>query len=158
MSARRQGLGSRRCVRHGVEYERRVSIAQPLDRVFAFISDDERQPRWRDGLRASQRLTPAGPLDGARYAETLETPLGVRTVTVELRANPPHELAFRVVDGPVRPSGSMALSERDGATELTYRVAYEPALRTPLDPAIFSSLRASVDRSLDRLVALAGEM
>lgn len=141
-----------------MEYERRVSIAQSPDRVFAFVSDDARLARWRDGLRASRRLSPPGPLDGARYAETLETPLGVRTMTVELRADPPRELAFRVVDGPVRPSGSMVLRARDGATELTYRIAYEPVLRTPLDPAIFSSLRASVDRSLERLLALSEEM
>ncbi len=141
-----------------MQYERSVTIARPLERVFAFISDEATLPRWRDGLRASQRLTPAGGVDGARYAETLETPLGVRTVTVELEADPPHGLAFRIVDGPIRPSGTMALRESGDATELTYRVAFEPAVRTPLDAMIFSSLTKSVDRSLENLVNLASEM
>ncbi len=141
-----------------MEYERSVTIARPLERVFAFVSDDASLPRWRDGLRASQRLDSAEGLHGARYSETLETPLGVRTVTVELEADPPHALAFRVVDGPIRPSGTMALRETGGATELIYRVAFEPKLRTPMDSMIFSALTKSVDRSLENLVKLASEM
>ena len=122
------------------------------------MSDDASLPKWRDGLRSSERLSHPGTLDGARYAETLETPLGLRKVTVELTATPPTALAFRVIDGPIRPHGSMTLHEIAGATEITYRLVYEPRLKTPLDTTIFAALTASVDRSLDTLVARAREM
>ncbi len=139
-----------------MEYERRVAIARPVGDVFAFLCDETRLPEWRDGLRVSRRMSPPGDLHGARYAETLETPLGLRTVTVELAARPPHQLAFRVVDGPVRPRGTLTLRATAAGTELAYRLEYTPPLRivTPLDTKVFGALRASVDRSLAKLVAL----
>ena len=141
-----------------MDYERSITLAHDIETVFAFIGDAANLVRWRAGLRESKRLTPGVDLDGARYAETLETPLGVRTLTVELEAHPPSALAFRVVDGPIRPHGALALRSVAAGTELTYRVDYTPMLRvaTPLDLLIFASLTAAVDASLTKLAAVIG--
>ena len=141
-----------------MDYERRVTLAHDIETVFAFIADTTNLVRWREGLRDSRRLTPGTDLDGARYAETLETPLGVRTLTVEIEARPPHALAFRVVDGPLRPSGTLALRSVARGTELTYRIEYAPMVRvaTPLDLVIFASLTGAVDKSLAKLATIIG--
>ena len=141
-----------------MDYERRVTLAHDIEAVFAFIADTANLVRWREGLRESKRLSPGTGLDGARYAETLETPLGVRTLTVELEARPPHALAFRVIDGPIRPNGTLALRTVATGTELTYHIDYTPLLRvaTPLDLVIFASLTAAVDKSLAKLATVIG--
>lgn len=139
-----------------MEYERSITLAQDIEVVFACIVDETKLVRWREGLRKSRRLTPGDDLDGARYAETIETPLGVRTLTVALEARPPFALAFRVVDGPIRPNGTLELRTVAAGTELTYRVDYTPILpiATPLDLVIFASLTAAVDKSLAKLAAI----
>ncbi|GAC1494641.1 MAG: hypothetical protein NVS1B2_11690 [Vulcanimicrobiaceae bacterium] len=141
-----------------MEYERRVTIAPPPDRVFAFVSDPGQFSRWRDGLQASRVLDDTAGTDVVRSIETLQTPLGVRDVTVEVRRDPPHGYAFEVVDGPIRPNGALTLRATATGTEVTYRITYEPRVRTPLDGKIFDALRTNVDRSTDNLVALAGDM
>ena len=141
-----------------MEYERRTHVSRPPDEVFAFVADDARLVQWRDGLIASRRIDEGGPDARARrYVETLRTPLGERTVTVDVTTDPSaHRLAFDVVDGPVRPHGEIALAAADGGSELTYRVAYRTPLpvATPLDRMVFDALVASVDRSLDALAML----
>jgi hypothetical protein len=141
-----------------MDYERSITLAHDIEAVFAFIADETKLVRWREGLRESRRLTPGDDLDGARYAETIETPLGVRTLTVELEARPPYELTFRVVDGPIRPNGKLALRTIAAGTELTYRIDYTPMLRvaTPLDRVVFASLTAAVDKSLAKLADIIG--
>ncbi len=141
-----------------MDYERSITLPHDIEGVFAFIADTKNLVRWREGLRDSKRLTPGTDLDGARYAETLDTPLGIRTLTVELEARPPHSLAFRVVDGPIRPNGTLALRTVAAGTELTYRIDYTPMLpvATPIDLVVFASLTAAVDKSLAKLATVIG--
>ncbi|GAC1313621.1 MAG: hypothetical protein NVSMB21_24900 [Vulcanimicrobiaceae bacterium] len=141
-----------------MDYERRIHVPRSPEALFAFVSDDTRLGAWRDGLIASRRID-TGPADASvrRYVETLRTPLGERTATVEVVADPvARRLTFDVVEGPIRPHGEISIAAADGGSDLVYRVAYATALpiATPLDRIVFEALVASVDRSLDALVAL----
>ncbi|GAC1310146.1 MAG: hypothetical protein NVSMB19_24240 [Vulcanimicrobiaceae bacterium] len=137
-----------------MDYERRLRVALPPAELFAFLCDEQRLPDWRDGLHAVRRLDDAPGAMTRRYAETVETPLGLQTVTVALEADSAAQtLAFAVLDGPVRPRGELVLRAAGTGTELAYRITYRPPLRiaTPLDRLIFDALVGNVDRSLERL-------
>ncbi len=133
--------------------QRSETVRRPLEAVYAFLSDQERVTEWREDVLASERLSPPGDLDGARYREKIATPLGPQTATVLLSVDPPHRLAFEVLDGPLRPAGSIVLASRGDETEVSYTIELQPLLkvRTPLDDAAEKFLTRSVERSLARV-------
>jgi hypothetical protein len=121
--------------------------------VFAFLSDQERVREWREDVLASERLSPPGDLDGARYRETIATPLGSQTATVLVSVDAPRRLAFTVLDGPLRPAGSIVLVEQGSQTGVNYTIELQPLLKvpSPLDAAAEKFLTRSVERSLARV-------
>jgi hypothetical protein len=133
--------------------ERKATIRRTREDVFAMLIDVERLPEWRDALVSITRLSPPGPVHGATYRETMNTPFGHKSATVQLSAEAPTRFTFRVIDGPVRPHGSIVLHERDGATHLTFRVALAPLFALPslADTVAAAFLRKAMDRSLARL-------
>lgn len=141
-----------------MDYERRVHVARSPAELFAYLSDEKHLLAWRDGLVAVKRLDDGAPdAPSRRYAETLETPLGRQTMTVELTSDVvDRAFAFEVVDGPVRPRGEMRLRAEDAGTELAYRVTYPTMLpiATPIDKMVFAALKASIDRTLENLQRL----
>jgi hypothetical protein len=139
-----------------VRIERSGAIGRPLPEVYAFLADQSRVTEWREDLLASERLSPPGELDGARYRETLQTPLGSQTATVLISTQPPHRLSFEVLDGPLRPRGAIVLSESGSDTAVLYTVDVEPMfkVRTPIDDAALKFLTKSIERSLAKLKEL----
>ena len=101
---------------------RETVVARSLEDVFAYACDEHRLVEWREGLQRSTRIGPPGPLDGARFREVLQTPAGLQTSVVVVSVEPLASVTFRVVEGFVRPVGTMRF-ERDGErTRITYRV------------------------------------
>jgi uncharacterized protein YndB with AHSA1/START domain len=95
---------------------RRVTLRQPAAAVFAVLTDVAAMPSWRKDLKAVELLPPR---DGKRcYRE--HTRHGVMDLLVE-REEPPHLLVGRIVTegSPFGGTWTFALSERNGATELT---------------------------------------
>jgi uncharacterized protein YndB with AHSA1/START domain len=133
--------------------ERRAHIAAPVPHVYAMLSDAQRLPEWREDLVSIERISPPGELNGAKYRETLRTPLGNQTATVQLTTQPDKMFGFKVLDGPIRPQGTMTLSEDAGGTQLVYRVELKPlfGFPSPLDTAAGIFLTSSVDKSMKKL-------
>lgn len=141
-----------------MDYEGRISIARPPADVFAVLCDENQLTQWRDGLVAIARLDDGSDPSARRYAETLETPIGRKTVTVLSATDAARRaLAFSVIDGPVRPRGIVAVGPADGGCEVTFRISNAPLLRivTGVDRRIFAALTANVERSLARLKTIA---
>ncbi len=136
--------------------ERSAVINAPLASVYALLSDDRRLTEWREDLVATERLSPPGDLDGAKYRETLRTPLGNQAATVQLGTEALKSFSFKVLDGPVRPQGSLEMSAAEGGTEVVYRLKLKPllGLPSPLDAAAGIFLTSSVEKSMSKLKAI----
>jgi uncharacterized membrane protein len=125
------------------EASNRVVIERPRDEVFAFLANAENDPQWRSGIIEMKRQSPT------RYRQVVAGP-GGRRVDADIDVTehaPPSRLAFTTVAGPVRPRGSYALSDVDGATELTFTLAVE--LRGPkrlMAPMVRRTMRREVAR------------
>jgi uncharacterized protein YndB with AHSA1/START domain len=103
---------------------RSVVINRPLDEVFSFFADISNDPKWRGhgvkeisidgpirtGARVHQKLT-AGPFGAAVKAD-------MDVVVFE----PPRELGFQVITGPLRPRVSFSFAPSGTGTEVSFRI------------------------------------
>ncbi len=133
--------------------ERKAIIAAPVASVYAMLADADRLPEWREDLVATQRISPPGDLNGAKYKETLRTPLGNQTATVQLSTQEGKTFGFKVLDGPIRPQGTLTMTPSGDGTELVYRIELKPlfGFPSPLDTAAGIFMTSSVDKSMKKL-------
>lgn len=133
--------------------ERSAVIAAPLKSVYALLANPDRLTEWREDLVSTERVSPPGELDGAKYRETLRTPLGNQKATVALSTVVDKSFGFKVLDGPLRPQGSLTIDEGPGGTRLVYKIQLKPLMGfpTPLDTAAGIHLTSSVDKSMKKL-------
>lgn len=100
-----------------------VEIARAPEDVFAYLSDVSRHPEWQDGL-VSAALASEGPLRvGSRMVHRRK--LGPATVasTSELTAfDPPHLVAFRGLDGPIRAEGTQRVEPAGEGSRVTFEM------------------------------------
>ena len=99
-----------------------VTIARPVETVFAFIADGETAPRWRgDGIEV-QRLSGEGV--GTRYAQRVPGPMG-RAVAADYEITvfePDRRIEFQTIAGPVRPHGRFEFEPVEGGTRVTFSI------------------------------------
>ncbi len=103
-----------------------VTIARPVDQVFAFFSNpEENDTRWRPGLVKITRESGEGV--GARYAQKLRGPGGSSVAaTVEIVArDAPRRIEFVTVKGFVQPRGVFLFHEADGGTTVRFELEAE---------------------------------
>jgi uncharacterized protein YndB with AHSA1/START domain len=117
--------------------ERTLVVSRPIDEVFEFLADGTRRMLWRPGIREVSLMTNATQL-GAVYRQVVAGP-GGRDVDCDYLITgwePPTRLEFAVVAGPVRPTGSIELAEREANhTQITMRLDGAPqGLRRLLAP------------------------
>jgi uncharacterized protein YndB with AHSA1/START domain len=84
-----------------------VEIARRPEDVFSYITDVSRHPEWQEGL-VSVSVETEGPLRvGSRLVHRRKVGPATVATTSEITAfEPPHLLAFRGLDGPVRADGT----------------------------------------------------
>jgi uncharacterized protein YndB with AHSA1/START domain len=106
----------------------RIEINRPPAEVFDYVTDPSHFTEWQDAV-VSASLQGSGPqTQGSRILLTRKTGPSTQTMTSELTAhNPPHDYAFRVVDGPVRAIGKGTLEPLDGGarTRFTFELDFE---------------------------------
>jgi uncharacterized protein YndB with AHSA1/START domain len=136
-----------------VTIERKAIIAAPIQSVYAMLADASRLPEWREDLVSTERISPPGELNGAKYKETLRTPLGNQTATVQLSTEAGKTFGFKVLDGPIRPQGTLTMNPSGAGTELVYRIELKPlfGFPSPLDTAAGIFMTSSVDKSMKKL-------
>lgn len=99
-----------------------VTIARPIDQVFAFFSNPENDTQWRPGLI---KVTPeSGEGVGARYVQQMKGPGGasIKTTTEVVAVDPPTRIEFTTVKGFVQPRGRFLFSEADGGTNVRFEL------------------------------------
>jgi carbon monoxide dehydrogenase subunit G len=97
-----------------------VTIARPIDEVFAFVLDGEKCPQWRPGVLDIKRVSGDGV--GTRYAQGVKGPMGRRIAAdYEITAlDPNRSIEFQTVTGPARPHGRYDFEPADGGTRLMF--------------------------------------
>jgi uncharacterized protein YndB with AHSA1/START domain len=103
-----------------------VDIARSPEDVFAYIDDLSRHGEWQ-GQIVSVRVDTEGPTRvGSRATETRRVPGGPREFTYEITEHdPPRKASFRVLDGPVRPFGTVTVEPAGEGSRFTLRLDFE---------------------------------
>lgn len=97
-----------------------VTIARPIETVFAFVADGTTAPRWRPGVLDIVLVSGSGV--GATYRQGVRGPMG-RRIAADYRITgltPNSQLEFEAIAGPVRPRGRYDFASVDGGTRLTF--------------------------------------
>ena len=134
---------------------RTITIRRSPEDVFAFVADGTTATQWRPGVTDIKLASGSGL--GARYVQGVKGPGGRRIAAdYEITAwDPPRELAFAAVAGPVRPTGAYRLEAIPEGTRLTFSLdAKVGGLKGLLmGKAVQGSMDAEM-ASLDRLKAV----
>ena len=101
-------------------FEQSVTINRPIEEVFAFVSDLEKQALWRSGLEVAE-LTSDGPFGvGATYRE-VERFLGRKIErTMEVTGFEPNvKCSFKSTSGSVAFSATILFEAHEGGTRVS---------------------------------------
>jgi uncharacterized membrane protein len=129
--------------------QRTVTINRPVEDVFAFFADAENDPLWRPSVKEIKR---DGALQvGARYRIRIAGPGGaIVPADIEITEyRPPERLDFRVVAGPVRPTGSYRFTDKGTATDVTYELQSDVVGMKKI--LMGSAVQQSMDGEMDNL-------
>jgi uncharacterized protein YndB with AHSA1/START domain len=133
--------------------ERSVTIARPVDAVFAYLADGEKCPQWRSGVLDIKRISGDGGL-GTRYRQGVKGPMG-RRIAADYEVTtfePNRRIEFQAVAGPARPHGRYDLAPDDGGTRLTFSLDAElNGLRKLLMGAAVQRTMDAEVKALDQL-------
>jgi uncharacterized protein YndB with AHSA1/START domain len=105
--------------------ERTITIAAPLEKVFAFFTTPANDVQWRAEL---VEATPEGPMAlGTIIRQVVTAPaVGKVAADTEITAwDPPNGYAFKVIAGPVRPQGTISFKEAEAGTAVTFKLAVD---------------------------------
>ena len=98
-----------------------IEIGRSPEDVFAYLDQLERHGEWQSQIISVTRET-SGPTGvGTRATDVRRVPGGKQSVTYEITDHdPPRRAAFRGVNGPVRPVGSITVEPAgEGRSRLT---------------------------------------
>jgi uncharacterized protein YndB with AHSA1/START domain len=133
------------------EAQRTITIQKPVQEVFAFVANHDNDPQWRPGVVEIRKSSGAGV--GERWYQRVKGPGGREIpADIEITALEPNRvLAFRAVEGPVRPEGRYELTEENGATRLSFTLsAHLEGLKRLMSPMVQKQMNAEVG-NLDNL-------
>jgi uncharacterized membrane protein len=131
-----------------------VTVARPPSEVFAFLADGTNNPRWRTGVLDISLKSGEG--KGAVYQQGVKGPFG-RRVPADYEITefvPDPRIAFRAIEGPVRPDGSFELVPVDRGTLVKFSLRCSPSgFARLVTPMVAKTMRSEVAQ-LDRLRAI----
>jgi uncharacterized membrane protein len=91
-----------------------VEIAKSPTEVFAYLDDLTRHGEWQTQIESVELLTEGRTRVGTRAVDTRRVPGGRQKITYEITEHdPPRKAAFRGLDGPIRPVGSVSVEGID---------------------------------------------
>jgi len=91
-----------------------VEIAKSPQEVFAYLDDLNRHGEWQTQIESVELLTERPTRVGTRAVDTRRVPGGRQKITYEITEHdPPRRAAFRGLDGPIRPVGSVTVEALD---------------------------------------------
>lgn len=135
--------------------ERSIVIHRPQQEVFDFFTNPVNEARWRTHLKDVSVSGPVGV--GSRVHQVVKGP-GGRGIAADIEVTvfqPPERYAFRVVAGPVRPTGEYTFAgEGDSTTVSLSLEAHLSGLKKLLMARAVQRSMEGEMRGLDRAKAL----
>lgn len=104
-----------------------VDIARSPEDVFAYLDDLERHGEWQSNIVSSKRDTDGPTGVGSRATDVRRVSGRTQSITYEITEHdPPRKTAFRGVNGPVRPVGTVTVDAvGDGGSRVTIELDLE---------------------------------
>ena len=105
-----------------------IEIARPPEEVFAYLNDLSRNGEWQTQIVTSRVETEGPTRVGTRVSEKRRMGNREQDSTYEITEHdPPRLIAFRSLEGPIRPIGKETLEPIDGGarTRLTLELDFE---------------------------------
>lgn len=127
--------------------EQTITINRPVNAVFDFVLDGEKNPLWRPAVIDIQRV-PGKPVGvGAVFKQGLKGPGGRRIEgdyeITECKSN--EIIMFQVIAGPARPTGTYRFEPIDGATRVIFTLHFDPkGLAILMGPMITNTMKSEV--------------
>jgi len=137
--------------------ESTVEIDRPPDEVFAYVTDPSRFGEWQRDVVAVRHEGGRPGAVGSRFTTTRRIGGSERTMTQEVtEASAPRRWAARAVDGPVRPSATVAVEPLGGGgSRVTFSLDFEGhGVGRPLLPVVRRQARRAAPVSYRTLKAL----
>jgi uncharacterized protein YndB with AHSA1/START domain len=104
-----------------------VEINRPPAEVFAYLDEVERHGEWQPDIVSSKKET-EGPVGvGTRVTDMRRVgPGGPRPIGYQITEHePPRKVAFRGVNGPVRPEGTVTIEPLDDGTRSRVSIRFD---------------------------------
>jgi|SRR5947209_11907212 len=103
-----------------------VEISRSPEDVFAYLDQLDRHREWQTQIVSAEVLTEGPPRVGTRVAETRKVGGREQRFTWEITAHePPRRSAFRGIDGPVRPVGTVTIEPADDGASSRVRIDFD---------------------------------
>jgi uncharacterized protein YndB with AHSA1/START domain len=131
-----------------------VEVARSPEDVFAYLDDLERHTEWQGQVVSVERDTEGPTRVGSRATDLRKIPGGPRKFTYEITAHDPPRLAsFRVLNGPIRPFGTVTVEPAgDGRSRVTLVLDFEGhGFGKVLLPLVRRDARRQVPKDQQRL-------
>jgi len=95
-----------------------IEIARTAEDVYAYLDQLERHGEWQEAIVSSKTLTDGPVRVGTRATDRRRVPGGMKlNVTYEIvEYDPPRRTRFQVINGPVRPAGTITVEPLAGGT------------------------------------------
>ncbi|MGX5717310.1 SRPBCC family protein [Arthrobacter sp. MAHUQ-56] len=127
--------------------ENTITINRPAREVYDFLADGLNNTAWRQGVQSISLKEGKPGERGAVYSQTLTGPRG-RPLAGDYRitqAEPARLLAFEVIAGPARPTGTYTLADTGGGTSVNFSLdARLPVLMRVLDSLVTRTMESEV--------------
>ena len=103
-----------------------IDIARPPADVFAYLDQLDRHGEWQEQIVAVRVDTEGPTRVGSRATETRKVPGGNREFTYEVTEHePPRRVAFRGINGPVRPVGTVSVEPLGDGSSSRVRLEFD---------------------------------
>jgi uncharacterized membrane protein len=106
-----------------------IEIARSPQDVFAYLDPLDRHGEWQEAILTSTMVTDGPVAVGTRATDKRRVPGGMKMeVTYEIvEHDPPRRTRFQVINGPVRPVGTVSVEALDGGTRsrLTLEIDFQ---------------------------------
>ena len=147
-----------------VNVDATITIARPIDEVFAYVTDVTNMPHWVTGVSGARMVSDVMGV-GARFMCQYTSALRPNEIELEVTTyEAPKAFGLATSRGPFNFEGTMTLTEVDGATNITNTIVTDPdSVSTRLASLLFGwivrpSYRKRLARELEALKsAMSGE-